>query len=373
MHRVLVSGYYGFNNVGDEAILKALIEGLRQTESECDIVVLSQHPRFTAQKHNVRSARRMNVFRLLWEIMRCDVLISGGGSLFQDVTSKRSILYYLSIIYIAKLMNKKVMVYSQGIGPVIKHSNRKFLKKVLGRVDLINVRDEKSQKELWDMGVQKDILVTADSVFGMKKPSGAKGALVLDKMGIPKGKKLVGMSVRPWNKGIDIKREFSSLCEAVANEMDCEIVLMPFHFYSDLAIMESIYESLDSSTKKRVHLLKEYLYVEDYLSLVSNMDVFVGMRLHGLIFSVLMGVPAVAVSYDPKIDSFMASIGKKTAASVFNFNFNDIIDEIKHIFSNIDSEREYIKEKTTMLSKQVKIHNEALNELLKSAAQGWKS
>lgn len=373
MPRVLVSGYYGFNNAGDEAILKALIEGIRGAQEECEIVVLSQHPRFTAQKHDVKSAMRMNIFRLLWEIKKCDILISGGGSLLQDVTSKRSILYYLAIIYVAKLMGKSVMIYSQGIGPVGRPSNRRFLRKALSKADFINVRDEKSKSELQEMGIENEILVTADAVFGMNKPSLEKGAAVIEKLGIKKERRLVGISMRPWKDNAEISEKFSQLCKGMVAEQDCDIVLLPFHFYSDLEIMEMVYRKLDSETRKRVHVLKEYLYVEDYLSLIGNLDMFIGMRLHGLIFSVLMGVPVVGISYDPKIDSFMASIGKKSITDVLNLNFNDIINEAEKILLNFDIEKELIDSKARELSAEVKNHNVALGRLIKSSGQRWDS
>ncbi|AHM55705.1 pyruvyl-transferase CsaB [Peptoclostridium acidaminophilum DSM 3953] len=373
MRRVLVSGYYGFNNAGDEAILKALIEGIRGAQDECEIVVLSQHPRFTAQKHNVKSAMRMNIFRLLWEIKKCDLLISGGGSLLQDVTSKRSILYYLAIIYAAKLMGKSVMIYSQGIGPVSRSSNRRFLKKALSMVDFINVRDEKSKSELQEMGIDNEILVTADAVFGMSRPSLDKGAAAIERLNIKKGKRLVGISMRPWKDNDEISEKFSQLCKSMAAEQGCEIVLLPFHFYSDLEIMDMVYQKLDSETRKSVHVLREYLHVEDYLSLIGNLDMFIGMRLHGLIFSVLMGVPVVGISYDPKIDSFMSSIGKKSTTDVLNLNFNDIINEVEKILLNFDTEKGLMDSRAIELSAKVKNHNMALGKLIKSSGQRWDS
>ena len=86
MHKILISGYYGFNNVGDEAILKGLIEGIKRVEGPIDIVVLSQHPEFTSKKHEVRSIKRTNLLHIFKEMKNMDLLVSGGGSLFQDVT-----------------------------------------------------------------------------------------------------------------------------------------------------------------------------------------------------------------------------------------------------------------------------------------------
>ena len=82
-----------------------------------------------------------------------DVLISGGGSLLQDVTSKNGILYYLGIIKLAQLLGKKVMVYAQGIGPIREPRNRKLTAKILNKVQAITVRDFESRTELLEMGI----------------------------------------------------------------------------------------------------------------------------------------------------------------------------------------------------------------------------
>jgi len=112
MHRIVISGYYGFNNIGDESILKAVVENLQERLRRIEITVLSQNPENTREKFGVKAVGRMKPVQIIRSIFKCDLLISGGGSLLQDVTSKRSILYYLAIMWIAILFRKKVFIYS---------------------------------------------------------------------------------------------------------------------------------------------------------------------------------------------------------------------------------------------------------------------
>lgn len=364
MPKVVISGYYGFNNIGDEAILKGMIDGIKNLAEDVQIVVLSQHPEFTSKKHNVKSIKRMDIISIIKELKSCDLLVSGGGSLFQDVTSKRSILYYLGIIYLAKLLGKKVMVYSQGIGPVNIDYNRYFLKKIFNRLDFINVRDEKSKKELMNMGVTKDILVTVDTVFGIKRPDITVGKKVLEELGIDPNKKLVGISIRPWENTKDIINEIKKTCEIIAANYDYEVLFIPCHFYSDLKIMKEVLKHIDDDLKKKIHILDKYLYVNEYLSLFGNLEFLIGMRLHALIFSVLMGVPVIGLSYDPKIDNFMSMIGKNEVLNVSNINFSDIISEVNYLTLNIDKEKKNVELKRDELSKIVNIHNKILVDLL---------
>ena len=101
MYNILISGYYGFNNIGDESILRTVIDNLREKLPQVDITVLSQSPAQTAEKYGVKAAARMNPWAILRSVRRCDMLLSGGGSLLQDATSGRSILYYLFILRLA--------------------------------------------------------------------------------------------------------------------------------------------------------------------------------------------------------------------------------------------------------------------------------
>ena len=118
MSKIVISGYYGFANAGDEAMLTAIIKALRSTEKSVDLTVLSGNPEATAAKHRVSSIYRFNPLEIFKSLYDCELLLSGGGSLLQDVTSKRSLLYYLSIIALGIILKKKVMLFAQGIGPI---------------------------------------------------------------------------------------------------------------------------------------------------------------------------------------------------------------------------------------------------------------
>ncbi|NLL81384.1 MAG: polysaccharide pyruvyl transferase CsaB, partial [Tissierellia bacterium] len=134
MKSILMSGYYGFDNSGDDAILKAIVKDLREIDKDLDITVLSNNPKKTEDMYPVKAVNRFNFRDVVFSIKKCSLFISGGGSLLQDVTSTRSLLYYLTVMSLAKIMNKKVMVYANGIGPINKKTNRMITKKVLNKV-----------------------------------------------------------------------------------------------------------------------------------------------------------------------------------------------------------------------------------------------
>lgn len=131
MVNILISGYYGFDNIGDESILRTLVSSLREHIPDCSLTVLSHNPASTREKYGVEAVERMSPMAILRAVKKCDMLISGGGSLLQDVTSSKSLHYYLSIIRCAQFFRKKVFIYSQGIGPIDRPGNRRAAAKAL--------------------------------------------------------------------------------------------------------------------------------------------------------------------------------------------------------------------------------------------------
>ena len=150
-----ISGYYGFDNFGDETILKILVENLKKFESE--ITVFSSNPLKTSEKLDVKSIKSFDLKGVINALKQTDYLISGGGSLLQDVTSKKSLIYYLGVIFFAQLFKKKTIIFAQGIGPI----NDKFLQKItkflLKKCDYISVRDEKSLALLKDWNINAEL------------------------------------------------------------------------------------------------------------------------------------------------------------------------------------------------------------------------
>jgi len=121
MKKILVSGYYGYQNSGDDAILHSICHDIKQLNIESEITVLSNQPHVTMSEYSVNAVDRFNLKKVIKQIKNCDVLVMGGGTLIQDLTSTRSLYYYLGIIWMAKFYKKKVMLYGNGIGSAAKH------------------------------------------------------------------------------------------------------------------------------------------------------------------------------------------------------------------------------------------------------------
>ena len=194
-NKILISGYYGFDNSGDDAILRAIVNDLNNNIENVEITVLSKNPSYTEKVYKINAVNRFNIKAVIETIKSCDLFISGGGSLLQDVTSTRSLLYYISLMRMAKFFNKKVMVYANGVGPINGRMNRIWTRRILNKVDLITLRDEDSRIFLEELKVDNEnIYVTADPVFTLNPTKPDKVINILKKESIPE-KQATGRSI----------------------------------------------------------------------------------------------------------------------------------------------------------------------------------
>ena len=138
------------------------------------LIVLSSNPEKTKELYNVEAYDRYNLFEIIKAIKKADIVVSGGGTLFQDITSRKSIWYYLGIVRIAQLMGKKVCVAYQGMGPINTNMYRKMTKKILNKksVKLIGMRDKQAMEYAKEMGIKEDkMILSSDMIFMMKPPA----------------------------------------------------------------------------------------------------------------------------------------------------------------------------------------------------------
>lgn len=334
MSKILISGYYGFSNAGDEAMLTAIIGALRAERQDVEITVMSGKPEITAEKHGVNSIHRFNPLKIFKAMLSTDLLLSGGGSLLQDVTSKRSIIYYLSILLLAKLLGKKVMLYAQGIGPINSSVARILTKNVCRKADLITVRDDGSYDELLEMGLPSDrILVTADAVFSLLADRRDIGRQILLENGLEGDKPIIGIAVRHWTREQRFMQVFADAAFKLRKLYNAYIVFVPLQFPADTNIAQEI--ALLMPDRTDTIILKEGYTTEEYVSLISNLDFLIGMRLHALVFSALAGVPFLAVSYDPKVDRFVKGMEGNVAGSIDKITSEDILRESARMWRQV--------------------------------------
>ena len=325
--RIVISGYYGSKNAGDEAMLAAMLEVLRQFNNDAHITVISSAPQDTLSRHPQvdETVGFTNLPGILLSVAKADILISGGGSLLQNVTSGRSLYYYIGVICCALFVRTPVMLYAQGIGPIYGSIARRVMKFVGNMVSGITVRDRGSLEELGSLGISKPpIMATADPVLAIRPADIAVGKRILAASGVSGSRPVIGLAVREWRGWQHYKEVFAQVATKISTELNADAVFLPMQYPEDAAVAQKI--AAKSSAAVTV-LPGEYTTTE-LLSLVGAMDLMVGIRLHALIFAGVMGVPMVGVSYDPKIDRFLASVGEKPAGDLSSISVDALFAEI---------------------------------------------
>lgn len=307
MKHFVISGFYGFGNAGDEAILQAVMECLREAAAargeEVSFTVLSADPAATAARFGVAAVGRTALWPILCALRRADAFISGGGGLLQDVTGRFSVAYYLGLVLLARLLGKPAVLYAQGFGPVRRPVNRLLVRLVVNRAALVSVRDETSRQELQRLGVKGPITVTVDPVFALDVPASSPAASFIAAL-TPEARR-IGVSVRPWPAGGHFLPALAAAVDCLARELAAHIILIPMYPDQDLPACRELAGLL----KSKAHLLEEELLPRELLWLFSRLDLVLGMRLHALVFAAIAGVPMAGIGYDPKVDALLARLG----------------------------------------------------------------
>ena len=327
MSKIVISGYYGFCNAGDEAMLSAMIGAFWDLEPGVRITVISGNPKDTAERHGVQAVQRFDMLGIAKAVKEADLLISGGGSLLQDVTSNRSLYYYLSIMWLAKRLGTPVMLYGQGIGPINGKIARAVTRRVCRQASLITVRDDGSRKELLALGIDRpEVTVTADPVLGMHPVSPHAGRLVLRRYGMEGAKLLIGIAVRQWKNLSDYKGQLAQAADALIRRYNARIVFLPMQIPDDVLVSRSILQQMQE--QKSASILSERFSTTEFLSIVGNLDMLIGVRLHALIFGAVMQIPVIGLSYDPKIERFLASIGEQPVTDLETVTAQAVLDKV---------------------------------------------
>lgn len=317
--RIVISGYYGFGNTGDEAVLEGILATLREIV-DARITVFSADPERTMSEHpDVRSVHRYRITQVLREMRKADLVISGGGSLLQDVTSARSSYYYLGILRLAQILKRKTTVYAQGIGPLNSERIRSAVARTLNKVDAISVRDEDSKTLLESIGVNRiPVHLSADPAF-LVSPDYEAADRVLAANGLS-GRKFIGLSLRPWPRAESWLDEIAEGSRIIADELGMEVALIPMQEPRDTEVLQSVKSGV---------LLREIGSLQAVKGVIGRSSLMIGMRLHCLIFAASEGVPFVPIVYDPKVASFAAAMGQPRGVDVASVNSGDMVNAVR--------------------------------------------
>lgn len=321
--RFVLSGYFGFKNFGDEAILSVLVAKLREYGHK--ITIISSDTKYTKSKFRfVRSVYTFNIRDLIGAIAKSDFLISGGGSLLQDTTSFKSLIYYLFVIFMGLILGKKVIIFAQGIGPISNPVGQFLTGFLLRFCTYVSVRDVKSQELLKKWGVNSELL--CDPIFSTM---------------IPEVQKEKRVAVQLRNCATMNEDFIDRLAQNVVTSFpDYMIDIYSFQDTLDLEVCKKFERAVRLLNSDIRTTLFSGLTDEQTVSNIAKSEFMVAMRFHALIVGLLAGVKVLGINYDIKVEKLAKEFGfpliglKKSFEKEFTLQKNLDMQTISNLVKN---------------------------------------
>ncbi len=319
--KIAISGYYGFDNFGDEGILGILTKNLKSVNA--DITVFSSNPEKTSKLYGVNSVKTFDIVGLLNTLENTDVLVSGGGSLLQDVTSLKSLAYYLFVIFMALCYKKKVIIFAQGIGPINNPIARLITKNILKKTDYISVRDDKSLFLLRGWGLSPELV--ADPMWNIELEQRT-----------PQGR--LGVQLRSW-KNLSDDFILALARNVAANYSSKEVYIYSFQDSQDYDVCKKFENYLLLANPDIKTTLMYQRTNQEMVDSFKDLDALIAMRYHACLLAIKYGIPTLPVSYDIKVEKLAKNLD-------LNFISIDEISKIDNAVSSLTSfDMGYVKEK----------------------------
>ncbi len=307
--RFVLSGYFGFKNFGDEAILSVIVQKLKQYNHR--ITVISSNPKYTMNKFkHIRSVYTFNIMDIIGAISKSDCLISGGGSLLQDTTSFKSLIYYLFIIFLGLILHKKVIIFAQGIGPINNPIGKILTKTLLRHCHYISVRDIKSYELLKNWGINADLL--CDPIFSSDIPDIEKEDIVAVQL----------RNCKYMNEDF-----IDRLAQKIAKEFsDKNIEIYSFQDEIDIEVCKKFEKALNLLNDKIKTTIYSNLTDEEIIAGITRAKYLIAMRFHAIIVALLSATKTLAINYDIKIEKI---------ATEFELPIIDLKSEFQNQFKEL--------------------------------------
>jgi L-malate glycosyltransferase len=299
-----------------------------------------------------------NLFAFINSLRKAKIYVNGGGSLIQDVTSSRSLYFYLFTLKAAKLCGCQIIMYGCGIGPINSARNRRIASKVLNSTaDIITLRDSVSYDVLREMKVNKpEIILAADPTVNIKQatPLAVEAAFLSE--GVPSDIPKIGFCLRNW-PGFYHPEHVAVAADYAYQTYGVVPVFLPIEIPKDVNVAYKVTAHMRhpyyACTKKHS--------AEDMIGMLGSMEAVVGMRLHSLVFATAGGAPVIGISYDVKVDSFIKDIDSAACIPLAQLSGEKLCKEIDFAMKH---GRLKAKVAANQLQKQEKINIEAARRLL---------
>ncbi|MGW8066161.1 polysaccharide pyruvyl transferase family protein [Streptomyces ziwulingensis] len=349
--RIGVLGSYGGFNIGDEAILTCVLSCLRAQRPDARLVVLSRDAEHTRAHHPDadelvpwEGVSRNHVLDVLPGL---DLLVLGGGGILYDGEARR----YLRLVRAAQTRGVPTFAYAVGAGPLTEAEDRDAVRTVLADMDDVVVRDEESRLVLEEVGLEREVAVTADPAL-LLGPEPFTEAMMREE-GIPCGARLAGMSVREPGRAAEKLDEadyhalLADVADFLVRRLDAHVVFLPMERH-DVRHAHAVLSHMTAPDKGRI--LHGAYSPGQVLGFMRHLDVAVGMRLHFVIFAALASVPVLPLPYSGKVFDFARRLGAPALVGVAREQAGLLLAEVDRMWDEHPQRREDLRSRMRELS-----------------------
>lgn len=332
---ILVSGYYGFGNAGDDSIAASIIQNIRAEDPQAKITIFCKSPQQSAKKYGARAIARFNIPAILREMRGAKLLISGGGNLLQNTTSSRSLFYYTTIIRLAKACGLKVFIYANGVGPVFGAKYEQKVVKTLALADRITFREPQSIEYVASLGFDREkIALSADPALTLESATKERIDYILREV---RGDRFFAVSLRSFStlrseevEGMD-EETFAALFAAEIDRICASTDALPLYLIMQSSRDRELCERVNALAQHKGYILPA-LTAPEILGMLSRCSLVIAMRLHLLIYGAAAGKPLLGVSYDKKVDSMLSYMGYEPPVRVSALKEGHLSDRAAALF-----------------------------------------
>ncbi len=371
--RVLIHGFYGAGNAGDDAILHSIIDTLREINPTVKIAVtvFSNNIRPYYGDVPLRTISGSDFKSISNELKNCSLLIVGGGGLFQDyntfkpenlfLNQKGALNYYTAPIILAKMLNVKCMLYGVGIGPLNSQEAKGAMKWVSQIVDGITVRDTYSSNFLTSLGISKHVLA-ADPAIKLQSSTHSTYHQLLKKS---ESQINIGLNLRNWpydkENAKKLEEEIIGVLNHYSKHKKLHYYIMPFNKLPS-EIEKS--KQLEYKLNGKATVIPYNMSPCEYKELCKNLDLMIAMRLHASIFSLSECIPSIGISYDEKVKQFYneLNIGEQCLL-LETFDSNSLINLMNDSLNNSDKLKKKITSNMDLLLKREQLNKKTISKI----------
>lgn len=353
--KLLLAGYFGCGNLGDDAILLGFVQGIK--EHPYTFRTLCGSPEELMRHYGLQGVQRLDSGAIKAAIAESDAVVFPGGSIFQDVTSVRSVAYYMGVCRQAKRSGKKLILLGQGVGPLRRFLGKRFAAAAFNHADAIVVRDQESVRTLKALGVRTTPRMGGDMAYLLPRPERLEEAQAFGVGNI----KSVAISARPFKR--DKNRAVVALFSETAKLLHSQgylPVLFEMDRLEDGPIIQEISKHLGGKVPE-IRNLTTPIQAQERL---GRMEGVIAMRLHAGILATTVGVPPFMINYDPKVGAFVDQLGFPGSPAMANLTAGRILEGFRAFMEERERYAAQMERRREELTRLARANIEVLSNCL---------